>query len=137
MSPAITIGQLARRTGTKAETIRYYEKIGLLDEPMRSASNYRFYSDEDVQRLRFVRRTRELGFSIEQIRELMAFACHGEHDCSDVDNMVQAHVEDIEGKIRDLQALQTELGRMVRSCPGGSIGDCRILGALDASRVAR
>lgn len=132
MSSTFTIGQLARQTGTKPETIRYYEKIGLLEAPMRSAGNYRFYSRSDAQRLRFVRRTRELGFAIDQIRELMAFACNGEHDCSTVDNMVKAHVHDIEARIRDLQALRTELARMVRSCPGGNIESCRILEALDS-----
>jgi Cu(I)-responsive transcriptional regulator len=132
MSTTFTIGELARQTGTKAETIRYYEKIGLLGVPMRSAGNYRAYSEADAQRLRFVRRSRELGFSIEQIRELMAFSSHGQSDCSTVDNVVKSHVEDIEGKIRDLQALRNELTRMIGSCPGGSIAECRILDALDA-----
>ena len=132
MSTTFTIGELAHQTGTKAETIRYYEKIGLLGAPMRSAGNYRVYSEADAQRLRFVRRTRELGFSIEQIRELMAFSSHGKSDCSTVDNVVNSHVEDIEGKIRDLQALRNELARMISSCPGGNIAECRILDALDA-----
>lgn len=132
MSATFTIGQLARQAGTRAETIRYYEKIGLLDPPMRSAGNYRFYSDAEVQRLRFIRRSRELGFSIEQIRELMAFADHGERDCANVDNVALAHLRDIEGKIRDLEALHAELGRMLGSCPGGSIAQCRVLEALDA-----
>jgi Cu(I)-responsive transcriptional regulator len=132
MSTTFAIGELARQTGTKAETIRYYEKIGLLTAPLRSAGNYRSYSETDAQRLRFVRRSRELGFSIDQIRELMAFSSHGEADCSTVDNVVRSHVEDIEGKIRDLQALRGELSRMISRCPGGSIAGCRILEALDA-----
>lgn len=134
MSITFNIGQLARQAGVKAETIRYYEKIGLLGVPTRSAGNYRSYSEADAQRLRFVRRSRELGFSIDQIRELMAFSSHGESDCSTVDNVVRSHVQDIEGKIRDLQALSTELSRMIGSCPGGSITDCRILDALDAPK---
>lgn len=137
MSATFTIGQLARQTETKAETIRYYEKIGLLAPPPRSAGNYRFYSESDAQRLRFVRRTRELGFAIEQIRELMAFSNHSERDCSTVDNVVKAHVHDIEGKIRDLQALQAELSKMIRGCPGGNIAGCRILEALDAPAAVR
>lgn len=137
MSATFTIGRLAQQTATKAETIRYYEKIGLLGAPMRSAGNYRFYSDKDAQRLRFVRRSRELGFAIEQIRELMAFSSHSERDCSTVDNVVKAHVHDIEGKIRDLQALRIELERMISRCPGGNIAECRILEALDAREDVR
>jgi Cu(I)-responsive transcriptional regulator len=132
MSTTFNIGELARQTGTKAETIRYYEKIGLLGAPMRSAGNYRSYSEGDAQRLRFVRRSRELGFSIERIRELMAFSSHAESDCSTVDNVVRSHVQDIEGKIRDLQALRNGLARMISSCPGGNIAKCRILEALEA-----
>ena len=132
MPSTFTIGQLARQTGTKAETIRYYEKISLLAAPMRSAGNYRCYSQADAQKLRFVRRSRELGFGIEQIRELMAFSGQGERDCAMVDNVVKAHVQEIDGKIRDLEKLRMELGRMIGRCPGGNIAECRILAALDA-----
>ena len=82
MSSMLTIGQLARQTGTKAETIRYYQKIGLLQPPMRSVDNYRCYGDQDHRRLPFVRRARELGFPIEQIRELIAFGEQRDHKCS-------------------------------------------------------
>lgn len=128
----MTIGALARLTGTKAETIRYYERIGLLVPPVRSAGNYRAYSEDDVRRLRFVRRSRELGFGLEQIRELLALSTRADSDCSTVDDVAKSHVHDIEARIRDLQALQGELVRMIRSCPGGQIGACRILDALDA-----
>lgn len=130
MSATLTIGQLARQTGTKAETIRYYEKIGLLKAPLRSEGNYRCYGTQDQRRLAFVRRARELGFSVEQIRELIAFGEQREHKCSPVDEVVKAHVTDIARKIQDLQALQGELERMLGNCPGGRVADCRVLEAL-------
>lgn len=134
MPAHLTIGQLARQTGTKAETIRYYEKIGLLQAPLRSEGNYRYYGAQDQRRLSFVRRARELGFSIEQIRELIAFAEQREHQCSSVDEVVKEHIADISRRIHDLQALQGELERMIGDCPGGRVADCRVLEALQ-SRV--
>ncbi|KFL38044.1 MerR family transcriptional regulator [Arenimonas donghaensis] len=136
MSATFTIGQLARQTGTKVETIRYYEKIGLLAEAMRSAGNYRYYGAKDLERLSFVRRARELGFSIEQIRELIALGEQRDFQCSSVDGLVQAHIADIGLRIRDLQALQAELGRMLGSCPGGRVADCRVLEALQPTPAA-
>lgn len=130
MSATLTIGQLARQTGAKAETIRYYEKIGLLKAPLRSEGNYRCYDAQDQRRLAFVRRARELGFSIEQIRELIAFSEQREHECSSVDGVVKAHIADIARKVHDLQALQGELERMIGNCPGGRMADCRVLEAL-------
>jgi Cu(I)-responsive transcriptional regulator len=130
VSAHLTIGQLARQTGTKAETIRYYEKIGLLQPPLRSDGNYRYYNAQDQRRLSFVRRARELGFSIEQIRELIAFGEQREHECSSVDDVVKAHIADITRRIHDLQALQGELKRMIGNCPGGRVADCRVLEAL-------
>ncbi|HEL3174660.1 TPA: helix-turn-helix domain-containing protein [Stenotrophomonas maltophilia] len=130
MTAPLTIGQLARQTGTKAETIRYYEKIGLLQPPLRSQGNYRCYDAQDQRRLAFVRRARELGFAIEQIRELIAFGEQREHQCSSVDDAVKAHIADIARRIADLQALQGELQRMIGNCPGGRVADCQVLEAL-------
>ena len=130
MSATFTIGQLARQTGTKAETIRYYEKIGLLDAPLRSGGNYRHYGMQDQRRLAFVRRARELGFPIEQIRELIAFGEQRDRTCSSVDDVVKARIADIASRIKDLQALQGELERMIDNCPGGRVADCRVLEAL-------
>jgi len=130
MRAHLTIGQLARQTGTKAETIRYYEKIGLLPPPLRSEGNYRHYCARDQRRLSFVRRARELGFPIEQIRQLVAFDDQCDRECSTVDDVVRAHTADIAQRIRDLKALQSELERMVNSCPGGRVADCRVLEAL-------
>lgn len=132
----LTIGQLAHQTGTKAETIRYYEKIGLLQPPLRSVGNYRHYDAQDQRRLVFVRRARELGFSIEQIRELIAFSEQREHECSSVDDVVKAHIADIASRIQDLQTLQGELERMICNCPGGRVADCRVLEALQPTPTA-
>lgn len=136
MSTSFSIGQLARQTGTKAETIRYYEKIGLLRAPLRSQGNYRCYDEGDQRRLAFVRRARELGFSIEQVRELIAFSEQREHACREVDEVVRLHIADITRRIHDLQALQDELQRMIGNCPGGRMADCRVLDALQPA-IAR
>ncbi|WP_367345239.1 helix-turn-helix domain-containing protein [Stenotrophomonas bentonitica] len=130
MPTPLTIGQLARQTGTNAATIRYYETVGLLQPPRRSGGNYRYYSAQDQRRLVFVRRARELGFSIEQVRELIALGEQSEHECSSVDEVVKAHIADIARRVRDLQALQGELERMTGNCPGGRVADCRVLEAL-------
>ena len=103
---------------------------------MRSEGNYRYYGAQDQRRLSFVRRARELGFSIEQIRELIAFGEQREHECSSVDDVVKAHIADITRRIQDLQALQGELERMIGNCPGGRVADCRVLEALQPQPAA-
>ncbi|WP_338340046.1 MerR family transcriptional regulator [Xanthomonas euvesicatoria] len=134
MPAKITIGVLAKETGTNAETIRYYERIGLLATPVReSGNNYRSYSADDVKRLRFVRRGRELGFSIDQVRELLESAGHEERDCAAVDELVTEQMQDIEARIRDLQALHTEFAKMLKRCRGGKIASCRVLEALSGA----
>lgn len=130
MGDLVTIGEAARATVTRPETIRYYEKIGLLPSPPRSAGNYRSYAAKDIARLGFVRRARELGFPIEQVRELLEIADHHEHDCRTVDNMTRAHMLEIDRKIADLASLKSELGSLLASCQGGRIAECRILEAL-------
>lgn len=130
MRDMMSIGEAARVTGTRPETIRYYEKIGLLAIPARSAGNYRGYAPGDVSRLGFVRRARELGFSIEQIRELLELADHREQDCCSVDDLTRQHMTAIEKKIDDLQALHRELRSLLDSCQGGRVSECRILEAL-------
>ena len=126
----MNIGELARATGTKAETIRYYEKIGLLGAPARSSGNYRAYGPADRVRLGFVRRARELGFPTEQVRELLGIADRREHDCGRVDALTQEHLDTIDRKIADLTALRRELAGLLEACHGGIVADCRILEAL-------
>ena len=127
---AMTIGDLARATATKVETIRYYERIGLLIAPQRTPGNYRSYSSQDLKRLSFIRRSRDLGFSIDQVRKLLDLADQQERSCEAVDLVALQHVTEIDRKIRDLQALRTELERMLKECQGGTIAECRIIEAL-------
>ena len=127
---ALTIGTLATATGTKVETIRYYERIGLMPEPARSAGNYRTYGSAHVARLRFVRRSRDLGFTIEQIRALLDLADQRDRDCAVVDAIAREHLLAIERKIADLNALRVELRALIDCCAGGTIARCRIIEAL-------
>lgn len=131
---ALTIGKLARATGTTVETVRYYEKAGLIAAPARTEGNYRSYRTEDLERLRFVRRTRDLGFSLDEVRALLDLAGQPDRDCGLVDAMSRRHLEEIDRKIADLTALRRELSGVIASCAGGTVAECRILGAF-APRV--
>lgn len=127
---ALTIGNLARATETTVETIRYYEKLGLLPKPDRTAGNYRAYGPTELGRLSFIRRARDLGFPLEQVRDLLALADRQDHPCAEVDELARRHLEQVERKIADLQALGRELSAMVEACGGGAIADCRVIDAL-------
>jgi DNA-binding transcriptional MerR regulator len=132
---ALTIGHLGQATDTKLETIRYYERIGLLPEPARTAGNYRSYTHEHVRRLGFIRRARELGFSIENVRELLRLAEHRENPCAEVDQIVARHLAVTEEKIAALKRLRRELRDALAACEGGRIAACNVLRALSpASR---
>ena len=124
------IGELARATGTKAETIRYYEREGILPAADRTDSNYRDYSDGHLATLTFVRRARELGFSMAQVRELLALSDHDDKPCEDVDQLVKQRLFEVERKIADLAALRDELAELARSCQSDRIGQCRIVESL-------
>lgn len=125
-----TIGDVARITGTGVETIRYYERIGLLERPERSRGNYRLYGDAQVARLSFIRRARNLGFPIEQVRALMALGDTPQQSCAQVDALARAHLDEIDRKIDDLRALRHELDGLLSQCARGTIAECRILDAL-------
>jgi Cu(I)-responsive transcriptional regulator len=133
--PALTIGEVARATGTQAETIRYYERIGLLPAPLRTAARYRIYDRSDVSRLAFVKRSRDLGFTIEEVRVLLALAQDADRDCKEVDAIARRHLTDVEGRIGDLQRLAKELRRLIGQCQGGNISECRIVEALTPKTV--
>ena len=126
----MAIGELARAIGTKAETIRYYERIGLLPPPSRTASNYRSYGALELARLSFVRRARALGFSIEQVRELLALSDCRDRSCDAVDALAREHLATIDAKIADLSALRSELADVIGQCRQGTIAECRIVDAL-------
>lgn len=129
----LSIGMLARLTGVNAETIRYYEREHVLPEPSRSNARYRVYAQVDVERLLFVRRARDLGFTLDEVRELISLSDEPSRSCADVDALARAHLVRVKAKIEQLQALQLELSRVIGECRGGqAIADCRILHALGA-----
>lgn len=130
------IGELASATATKVETVRYYETIGLLAPPARSTSNYRDYSREHLNRLSFIRRARDLGFSLEAVRELLTLSDDTGQSCEAVDLIASSHLAEVKRKIQDLSALRNELGRVIGSCRHGTIGDCKIIETL-APRAAK
>lgn len=127
----LTIGNLAKSTDTKVVTIRYYEKIGLLAPPQRTAGNYRAYETAHLDRLRFIRRCRDLGFTLDQIRDLLRLSSNEDQDCAEVDRIAAEHLTAVERKIGDLERLAGELRRIGSLCQGGGrIADCRIIDAL-------
>jgi DNA-binding transcriptional MerR regulator len=130
MSQSYSIGALAEATDTKVETVRYYERIGLLPEPGRTAANYRAYSPDHLARLSFIRRARDLGFTLDQIRALLGLADHKNNDCCAVDAIARDHLADIDRKVADLKALRRELNDLIGQCRRGTIAECRIIGAL-------
>lgn len=128
------IGDLARLAATKAETIRWYEKEGLLPAPARTSGNYRNYGVEHLDRLSFIRGARELGFSLADVRELLALADDREHPCEAVDAIAGGHLAEVERKIADLERMRGELVRMVGSCRKGKVANCRIIETLGSQR---
>lgn len=130
MAERLTIGRLAKATGTKVETVRWYEKVGLIDPPQRTNANYRAYAASDLARLSFIRRARNLGFSLDQVRALIEISDQRDRDCGTIDALASEHLEEIDRKIADLSALRRELAEVVASCRGGSVAECRILDAL-------
>lgn len=126
----MTIGQLAKATGTAVETVRYYEKIGLLPKAARTAGNYRSYGNAEVSRLSFIRRARDLGFSLDQVRTLLSLADDRERPCTEVDILARQHLDAVDQKITDLTALRNELSGLIVQCGSGLVADCRIIEAL-------
>ena len=127
---AFTIGELGKTTGTKVETVRYYERIGLLPKPSRTSGNYRSYGEKELARLSFIRRARDLGFPLDQVRALLALSDERNRDCATVDALARDHLAEVERKIADLEALHRELTVLLASCRGGTVAQCRIIEAL-------
>jgi DNA-binding transcriptional MerR regulator len=130
MAQLVAIGALATATGVKVPTIRYYESIGLLPEPSRTDGNRRLYGEDTVQRLRFIRHARELGFEVDAIRQLLDLSDQPDRPCREVDAIAQRHLADIESRIVRLKALKTEVSRMIKQCAKGTVADCRVIDAL-------
>ncbi|MCL4239777.1 MAG: helix-turn-helix domain-containing protein [Dehalococcoidia bacterium] len=126
----LSIGQVAARTGCKAPTIRYYEELGLLGAPARTAGGHRTYSGHDVRRLNFIRRSRDLGFSLDTIRDLLDLVANPERSCADVDQLATEHLGQIAEKLRLLSAMQGALQDMLDQCSHTTIHECRIIEAL-------
>lgn len=127
--------ELAKRTGCNLETIRYYEKIGLMPEPPRTAGGYRAYDGEHLKRLAFIRRSRELGFSLDEIRSLLRLVDGGDYTCSEVRDMTLEHCAEVRRKIADLRRLERSLKEMAAQCSGNTVPKCPIIDVLwrDAS----
>ncbi len=123
----IPIGELSQRTHVKVPTIRYYEQIGLLESPVRTEGNQRRYGASEIKRLNFIRHARELGFEIEDIRQLLDLAGEPQKSCHEADSIARQHLDEIEGKIARLKALRIELQRMIKECGHGQICECRII----------
>jgi DNA-binding transcriptional MerR regulator len=130
----MNIGKLAQAADTKPETIRYYERIGLLPSPPRTGGNYRDYSAADVRRLIFTRRARDLGFSIDQVRALLDLADHKDQSCEAIDVIAGEHLAEVKRKLADLTALRRELQFLIGQCRRGTRAECRILEALGPER---
>ena len=124
------IGALSRQTGVNIETIRYYERTGLLAKPARTAGGYRSYEPADARRLLFVRRTRDLGFSLDQVRQLLTLADRKSRSCRAVHALGCAHLAEISAKIADLKRMESILADLVAGCAQGTMPACPLLEAL-------
>ena len=129
---SLMIGQLARRAEVGVETVRFYEREGLLEEPARRPSGYRQYDEGVVDRLRFIRRAKQLGFTLKEIRELLSLRIDPATTCGDVKSRAEAKLEDIAAKIRSLQRMKRALVKLTKACSGrGAASECPILESLD------
>ena len=126
--------ELARRTGANLETVRYYEKVGLLPPPPRTASGYRSYDDTHEQRLGFVLRARELGFSLDEIRALLRLADEREQPCAEASLLAVTHLADVRAKIADLKRMERVLKDVVAQCGDGTRHDCPLIETLFRQR---
>ncbi|MBL8544876.1 MAG: helix-turn-helix domain-containing protein [Hyphomonadaceae bacterium] len=126
-----SIGHVAKATGVKVPTIRFYEQEGLLPSPARTQSNRRIYADADIRRLTFIRHTRTLGFELEDIRALLDLADNPHRPCCEADEIARRQLQVVEERLRQLTALKAELVRINSACSGGKIaGECRVIEAL-------
>ena len=130
MEPRYSIGQMARAGDCKVQTIRYYEQKSLLPKPRRNQGNQRVYSQVHYDRLRFIRHSRELGFSLGSIRQILDLADDAEKSCAQVDQIAHEHLREVESKIQRLQSLRKELRRMVSECKADRVAECRIIEVL-------
>jgi Hg(II)-responsive transcriptional regulator len=128
----LTIGQVAKHTGIGVETVRFYEREGLLEEPERRPSGYRQFDEGIITRLRFIRGAKELGFTLNEIKELLSLKLDPSTTCADVKVRAEIKIADIDAKIRSLKRMKEALGKLTKACSGrGTTSNCPILDALD------
>ena len=133
---ALKIGQVAERGGVNLQTIRYYEREGLLPEPPRLQSGYRMFPDATVRRVHFIKRAQELGFTLAEIKELLALRIDGKRNRSEVRTLAEAKISDIEQKIRTLERMKRALSELTERCAGcGPSSECPILESIDSEEV--
>ena len=131
LDAAASIGELSRRTGVNIETIRYYERINMMPHPPRTASGRRVYGEVETRTLSFIRRSRELGFTLDEIRALLALSAEqGQEVCADVRHLAANHLRDVRAKIADLRAMERILADAVRRCEEGESARCPLIDAL-------
>ena len=128
----LQIGDLSRRTRCNIETIRYYERVGLLPKPRRNG-RFRVYEADDVRRLSFIRRARELGFAVNEIRALLGLAAGGKGSCRNIRNLTATHLAEVRTKIADLKAMERVLAKTVRECDAGKAAGCPVIDALSSA----
>lgn len=129
----LMIGDLAKRTGTKVNTIRFYEEIGLMPEAVRTAGGRRTYGEPQVRQLGFIRHARELGFSTDEIRSLIALSANPDQDCHEAGAIARRHLATVEDRITRLIALREALSAATRNCDGGRIADCHVMEAITST----
>ena len=129
-SQSITIGEMSRRTGVNIETIRYYERIGVMPRPRRTGGGHRAYDGDQLKRLHFVRRGRELGFSLGEVRAMLRLVDDGALTCGEIHAITVAHLADVKQKLTDLRRLESVLEEMAAECSRGDIPDCPIIEIL-------
>ena len=135
MPRELSIGSVSKKTGVKTVTIRFYEKIGVLAAPSRTAGNYRIYTQQHVRRLHFIRRCRDLGFSLDQILDFLRLSSDNTSACVEVCRIAERHLKDVENKLADLKRLASELRRVTSLCSGTRpMSECRIIEALSTSK---
>ncbi|MCF6200492.1 MAG: heavy metal-responsive transcriptional regulator [Hyphomicrobiaceae bacterium] len=124
------IGEIARHVGLGAETVRYYERVGVLHAPERAQNGYRLYDGDHLKRLRFIKRSRELGFSLDKVRSLLSLADDKDMTCRSVRHIAEEHLEEVRRNITDLQAMEKMLQAALKPCPGDNSTSCPILDVL-------
>ena len=133
----VTIGTLSKHSGCNIETIRYYERIELLPPPPRSPGGNRLYGSEHLKRLTFIRRSRELGFTLDEVRTMLSLVDGGAYTCADVQALSALHLQNVRYKIRDLKKLETTLAAIVSQCSGDKVPECPIIDALFAESISQ